>query len=282
MSSLDEVDREHAILSELNETGRVSVNDLARRFGVSTVTVRKDLESLERRSLLRRVRGGGVVIASSDEGSFEMRLRHSGSRKQAIAKSAACEVSHGDVIAIDSSTTAFYLAQEVLDRRNLVVITNSVRLALLFMERSTARVLVPGGVLRRSSGSLVGPIGEMLTSRGRISAGFFGVVGLSPGRGLMDISAEEALTKRSMVQACDRVYALFHSSKETGFGLHSFAETGEITALYTDDGISSEFVNAWQAHNVAVKVAPPLEHVARRGTSVNGRGRVLHNAALLR
>ena len=179
MASLDEFAREQATLTALKLTGQVAVNELSAQFGVSTVTVRKDLEVLERRNLLRRVRGGAVSVGASDEGAFEMRLRHAQDSKRAIAKAAATLVADGDVIAIDSSTSTFYLAQEILDRRNLIVITNGLRHAMLFMEQSSAMVLMPGGVLRRSAGSLVGPIGDVLKGRGRIGKGFFGLVGIS-------------------------------------------------------------------------------------------------------
>ena len=105
MASLDEFAREQSVLASLKSTGHVSVNELATRFGVSTVTVRKDLDVLERRHLLRRVRGGAVSVDASDEGAFEMRLRHSRENKQAIARAVAPLVRDGDVIAIDSSTT---------------------------------------------------------------------------------------------------------------------------------------------------------------------------------
>src|SRR5919107_5620274 len=235
VTSLDEFSREQAILTALRSNGRVGVADLAERFRVSTVTVRKDLDSLERRSLLRRVRGGAVGVGGSDEGAFEMRLRDSRERKQAIARAAAASVRDGDVIAIDSSTTAFYLARQIVDRRNLMVVTNGLRRALLLMEQSSARVLVLGGVLRRSAGSLVGPLGDVVSSRGRIAKGFFGLVGLSVVHGLMDISAEEAQTKHVMAAACDEVHGLFDSSKITGFGLHPFAGSERVAALWTDD-----------------------------------------------
>ena len=77
VASLDEFSREQVILSALRTTGRVAVTDLAARFGVSSVTVRKDLDALERRSLLRRVRGGAVSLGASDEGSFEARFTDS-------------------------------------------------------------------------------------------------------------------------------------------------------------------------------------------------------------
>jgi DeoR family transcriptional regulator of aga operon len=249
---LDEFSREQAILAALRSTGRVAVTELSVRFGVSAVTVRKDLDALERRSLLRRVRGGAVGVGASDEGAFEIRLRDSRERKQAIAKAAAQLVEDGDVIAIDSSTTTFYLAQEILDRRNLVVVTNGLRLAVLLMEQSSARVLMPGGVLRRSAGSLVGPIGDALSTRGRIAKGFFGLVALSTTHGLMDISSEEASTKQGMADSCGRVYGLFDSAKAYGFGLHSFAKPGRVAGLFTDDNVPQDFVNQWKQLGTSV------------------------------
>ena len=253
---MDEFAREQAVLASLKSTGHVSVNELSSQFGVSTVTIRKDLEVLERRHLLRRVRGGAVSVGASDEGAFEMRLRHARDSKRAIARAVAPVVRDGDVIAIDSSTSTYYLAQELLERRNLVVITNGLRHALLFMEHSTAMVLLPGGVVRRSAGSVVGPIGDVLAGRGRITAGFFGVVSVSTIHGLMDISAEEAHTKQFMAQACDTVYGLFDSSKVNGFGLHSFTPSTDITAMYTDDGATSEFVDQWRDLGVPLTTVP--------------------------
>jgi DeoR family transcriptional regulator of aga operon len=256
MASLDEFSREQVILSALRANGRVAVTELAARFGVSSVTVRKDLDALERRALLRRVRGGAVSLGASDEGSFEARFTDSRDRKQAIARAAATAVRDGDVIAADSSTTVFYLAQEIVDRRGLVVVTNGLRLATLLMEQSSARVLVLGGVLRRSAGSLIGPIGDVLSSRGRIAKGFFGLVGVSPVHGLMDVSAEEAQTKHVLADACDEVHGLFDSAKITGFGLHAFAPPDRIAGLWTDDEAPPEFVSAWRARGVAVHTAP--------------------------
>jgi len=269
VASLDEFSREQVILAALRTTGRVAVNDLAERFGVSSVTIRKDLDALERRSLLRRVRGGAVSLGASDEGSFEARFSDSRDRKQAIARSAATAVRDGDVIAIDSSTTAFYLAQEILERRGLVVVTNGLRLATLLMEQSSARVLVLGGVLRRSAGSLVGPIGDVLSSRGRIAKGFFGLVALSPAHGLMDISAEEAQTKRFLADACERVIGMFESGKIGGFGLHSFAAVPAITAMYTDTSAPPGWLAEWETLGVPVHLVPTeTEQTTQRDTTI--------------
>ncbi|MEJ7651506.1 MAG: DeoR/GlpR family DNA-binding transcription regulator [Nakamurella sp.] len=250
--SFDEFDRERAIIIELDRVGRVVVADLAHRFSVSAVTIRKDLDALERRSMLRRVRGGAVPTGVSDEGAFEMRLRHSARAKRAIARAVAAEVSNGDVIAMDSSTTCWYLAHEILDRRNLIVVTNGLRTAELLMEQSSAMVLMPGGVLRRSAASMVGPIGDVLAGRGRIDKGFFGLIGLSVSHGLLDIVVEEAQTKAFIARSCNEVYGLFDSSKVDRFGLHSFAATDTITGLFTDDAFNAEQTAQWTAAGVDV------------------------------
>jgi len=244
--------REEGILHELTSSGRVRVNDLAARFGVSAVTIRKDLDSLEQRALLRRVRGGAVISPVGDEGAFSVRLREEASTKREIARRAATLVHDGDVIAIDSSTTAYYLAQELLDRRDLMVVTYGMRSATLFMDHSTATVVMPGGVLRRASGSMVGAFSNVLMGRGRIATGFFGVATLSTHLGLLELSSEEAATKRSLIGACNAVYGLFTSSKIGAFGLHAFAEPSQLTGLFTDDGTDDDFVAEWASAGVPV------------------------------
>lgn len=250
-----EAAREHDILVSLAATGQVTIKDLAARHGVSDVTIRKDLDALARRSLVRRIRGGAVALDSVDEGAFSLRLRLERETKVALALAAAPLVRDGDTLAFDSSTTCYFLAQQILNRRNLVVITNGMRTATLFMEQSNAMVLMPGGALRRSSGSMVGQFADVLEGRGRIGKGFFGVKSLSPELGLLELSSEEAEAKRYLASACDQVYGLFSSTKIGQLGLHSFAPVNSVTALYTDDRASTSFAAGWQSHGVEVNLA---------------------------
>jgi DeoR family transcriptional regulator of aga operon len=256
MADIAEHDRQQEILRLLDGAGRVSVPDLAARFGVSLVTVRKDLEALERRRLLTRVRGGAVGASGADEGAFEMRLRHRAAEKMAIARAAAETVGDGDAIALDCSTTCYFLAQELRERRGLVVLTNGLRTAEMLSEAG-ATVVLPGGTLRRSSWSLVGDIGDVFVGRGRVARGFFGVRSLSPEAGLLELSPEEAAAKRRLVSVCDEVYGLFDSSKVGRFALHTFAEPGRITRLITDAEMPHEDVDAWREAGVDVRTAEP-------------------------
>jgi DeoR/GlpR family transcriptional regulator of sugar metabolism len=261
MPSLDEHARSLAILSALGATGRVEVNDLAQRLEVSAVTIRKDLDALEQRAALRRVRGGAVAAPLVDEGSFETRLRVRRAEKAAIARAVAPLVQDGDVIALDSSTSCHHLARELLHRRNLVVITNSMPTATLFSERSEATVLVTGGIVRRSARSVVGLISDVLAGRGRIDKGFIGAHAVSAERGILDMALEEAQAKQYFAAHCSALFGLADSSKFGSFSLHTATPLAQLTALYTDAGADPAVVAAIEragtrVHRVAVPEEP--------------------------
>lgn len=254
MPGIAEHERQQEVLRLLEGTGRVSVPELAERLGVSVVTVRKDLDALERRRILRRVRGGAVAVRGADEGAFEMRVRYRVPEKQAIARAAAELVHDGDAIVLDCSTTCYHLAREIRDRGGLIVVTNGLRAAEVLSE-SDATVVMPGGTLRRSSWSLVGDIGEAFSGRGRVARGFFGVRSLSPELGLLELSAEETEAKRMLVSLCDEVYGLFDSSKAGRFALHAFAGSEQVTGLVTDAEASDDLVGRWREVGVPVRRA---------------------------
>src|SRR5699024_5088065 len=163
--------RAQTILNTLEEQGAVHVLDLATELDVSAVTIRKDLKALEQRGLLRRTRGGAEPRLRTGEGPFSDRLRVDSAAKRAIATEAA--------------TPTYHLAQRLLRRRGLVVVTSSLRTALLFHEHSDANIVMPGGVVRRESGGMVGSVGDALSGRGRITKTFLGAVGVSATGGLL-------------------------------------------------------------------------------------------------
>ncbi len=264
-------ERRQTILFDLEQHGRVEVAELAYRFGVSLVTLRNDLEGLEQSGLLRRIRGGAVAVASPDEGAFEMRLRQSEAAKRAVAKQAARLVVPDDVIAIDSSTTGHYLAQELLDVSPLFVVTNGLPTARLFLTQSNATVLMPGGILRRSSESMTGYLGDVFADRGQISKGFFGVVGLSLQRGLMDLTPEEAQAKEAIANICQEVYGIFDSSKVGRFATHAFVTPERITQLISNDGVPPDVHEAWENAGISWTLVSPTTDSADPSARTVGR-----------
>ena len=192
-------------------------------FSVSEVTVRSDLAELARQGLVARVRGGVRALQQGQsEVGFDLRLRLEVERKRAIARAAAALVGEGEAVALDASTTAYYLALELRSKRELVVVTNGLLVATALADAPGITVLVTGGMLRLSAMSLVGDLGTDVLRTTRINKGFLGARGLSLERGLMDLNPDEVRIKQEMADACEQVYGIFDGTKWHRSALLSF------------------------------------------------------------
>ena len=156
----------------------------------------------------------------------------------------------------DKSKSPGFRSASVVTNGNDSLAGSPVPTAMVLQERSDARVIMPGGTLRRESSGLVGPITDALVGRGRVDKAFVGVVGLSPERGLLELATDEAVSKQALVAASDAVHGLFDSTKTRGFALHSFARADQVTSLITDAGASDDFVEEWEAVGVPVTRVP--------------------------
>ena len=143
--SLSQSERMEEVLRLLETRDSVHVTELSEVFAVSEVTVRSDLSELARQGLVARVRGGVRPLQrGQSELGFDLRLRLESERKQAIARAAAAMVEEGEAVALDSSTTAFYLAHELRSKRELVVVTNGLLIAAALADAPGITVLVTG------------------------------------------------------------------------------------------------------------------------------------------
>ena len=202
---------------------------MRKRFAVSEVTVRSDLTELARQGLVARVRGGVRALQQGQsEVGFDLRLRLEVERKRAIARAAAAMVDEGEAVALDASTTAYYLALELRSKRELVVVTNGLLVATALADAPGITVLVTGGMLRLSAMSLVGDLGTDVLRTTRINKGFLGARGLSLERGLMDLNPDEVRIKQEMADACEQVYGIVDGTKWHRSALLSFVPVDEL------------------------------------------------------
>ena len=244
------------VLELLETRDVVTVAELARRFAVSEVTVRSDLTSLAQRGLVARVRGGARALQrGQSEVAFDVRLRVEEEAKRAIARAAAAMVADGEAVALDSSTTAYYIALELRQKHELVVVTNGLRIATVLADAPGISVLVPGGVVRMAAMSVVGDFASSVLRNTRIGRGFFGVRGISAERGLMDLNPDEVKIKREMAEACERVVGVFDHTKWRRSALFTFVPTQRIDAIVTDAGAPAELVEEWRERQVEVVTA---------------------------
>src|SRR4051812_19163300 len=254
--NLSQGERMQRVLQMLETRDAVHVSELSKEFSVSEVTVRSDFAELARRGLVARVRGGVRPLErGQSELGFDLRLRLEVERKRAIARAAAAMVGEGEAVALDASTTAYYLALELRAKRELVVVTNGLLVAAALADAPGISVLVTGGMLRLSAMSLVGDLGADVLRTTRISKGFLGARGLSIERGLMDLNPDEVRIKKEMADACEQVIGIFDGTKWHRSALLSFAPVDHVAAIVTDASAPAEQVEAWRARGVEVVTA---------------------------
>src|SRR2546423_9253325 len=262
-------ERMRQVLQMLESRDSVAVTERAERFSVSEATVRSDLSALARQGLVARVRGGVRALShGQSEVGFDLRLRLEVERKRAIALGAAALVGEGEAVALDSSTTAYYLAHGLRSKRELVVVTNGLLIAAALADAPGITVLVTGGMLRLSAMSLVGDLGADVLRTTRINKGFLGARGLSLERGLMDLNPDEVRIKQEMADACERVIGILDGTKWHRSALLSFCPSDHVDAIVTDSSAPVEEVDAWRASGGDVVTA---EAVARERSSVRVR-----------
>jgi len=258
LRNLSQSERLEHVVRLLETRDYVQVAELSQAFAVSEVTVRSDLTELARQGLVARIRGGVRALQQGNsEVGFDLRLRLEVDRKRAIARAAAAMVNEGEAVALDASTTAYYLALELRSKRELVVVTNGLLVATALADAPGITVLVTGGMLRLSAMSVVGDFGADVLRTTRINKGFLGARGLSLSRGLMDLNPDEVRIKQEMADACEQVYGIFDGTKWHRSALLAFVSVEELAGIITDSSAPTDDVEAWRAAGVNVISVDP-------------------------
>ena len=248
-------ERRRAILEVLNRDGRVLVADLAQHFETSQVTIRKDLEILHSHGLVHRTHGGALP---SREGALEdptLREKEKLHRKEKlhIAHAAAGMVNEGQVVILDSGTTATAVARELRKFRNLTIITNAVNIAAE-LAGDSVEVILTGGTLRKNSFSLVGPIAEETLRRLHADILFLGVDGFDVQYGLSTPNLLEAKVNRVMVEVAKRTVAVCDSSKFGRRSLSLIVPSSGLHEVITDRGVAKADLRALKKAGLEVTV----------------------------
>jgi DeoR family transcriptional regulator of aga operon/DeoR family fructose operon transcriptional repressor len=251
-------ERQDRIARLVEEHGRARVTDLASRFGVSSVTIRKDLMALESAHRLVRAHGGAIAIdRSRPELSFDIRERLQAGEKVQIGAAGAALVQDGESIVMDASTTALSVARQLKVRggwSQLTIITNGLRLAAELAGHPGITVLMLGGRVRWEALSVVGQLGDGLFDRINVQKAFLGAAGFTLESGLSDATDEEAQIKRSMVGAAREVVAIVDHTKWERAAFATFCRTDEIDIVLTDVGAPVAMVAGLAGRNVDVRL----------------------------
>jgi DeoR/GlpR family transcriptional regulator of sugar metabolism len=224
-------ERRQRVFEAIEESGIASVRDLAGRFGVSGITIIRDLQELEGEGLIRRVRGGAISIrGASYEPPYSARASQLGEEKRRIAQKAVSLVQDGDSLILDVGTTTLEVSRELKGKRNLTVIVSNLRAALELANQSAIQVIVVGGKLRTSELSMVGHLAEETLGGFQVDKAFIGVGGITFEHGLTEFNLDEAGVKRTMLERARRRIVV---ADHTKFGKVMLTAVAPLTAVDT-------------------------------------------------
>ena len=253
----------HAIIVDLLSKGTpVTIPQLAEALGVTVVTVRSDLATLERQHVLRRVRGGAVAVRPARfERPPDMPRLDFSAEKERIGAAAAALVHDGETIIMDSGSTTLAMACALPNTLNdVVVLTNCLDISLTLHVHPGVDVIVTGGKLRKSVGrdiwrTLVPPLATLLLREINADAAFLCCTGVDVKSGFTNGNWEEAELKKAMIASARKVVFVADHDKIGHVGSARIASFTQVSALVTDDGTNASDIAALEAAGLSLIIA---------------------------
>jgi len=249
-------ERRREIVAGLKRDGRCLVADLARRLDVSEVTIRQDLDALEKEGVLRRTHGGAILsVKIGLERPFQVEETAHKAEKERIAAAAVDLISSGDTLILDVGTSVTAAARQLVEQKKKpTVFTNGLNIAAILEADPDITTVVTGGTLRPKQHSLVNPFAEFILPRIHADIALIGVSGVEAEHGITNVNVAEAEMKALFVKAARRRIVLADSSKIGTVALAKFADVQDIDLLITDVGADEDDIAAIREKGLEVKL----------------------------
>jgi len=234
----------HSKIIQLLETSSfISVTKLSQIFDVSEMTIRRDLNQLEKDDLVKRVFGGVVSKeTSTEEPSYNEREQKAKEEKSYIANLASDFVIDNTIIGVDCGSTCVELVKYLMNRK-LTIVTNSLRIMELCMDAPDINVIVPPGKLRKSEGSLIGSQTVKFFDDIHLDQSFIGVGGVDIDFGCSDYSFEDVEVKRAMINCSDEILVLADINKLGKKTCSRICNIADVDILITSKDLSDDYKN---------------------------------------
>ncbi|WP_317855900.1 DeoR/GlpR family DNA-binding transcription regulator [Chakrabartyella piscis] len=230
--------RQTNLIAYVSEHGKTEVSVLAEHLNISKVTIRKDLEYLSEKGILKRTRGFAVL---NDPGDINYRLAFHYEEKLRIAKLAASCVEDGETVIIESGSTCAIFAEELVKtKENLTIVTNCMHIATYIKDYPNHNIIVLGGNLQPKTQALVGPITKAAIQTISVDKIFVGADGYSRNQGFTGTDLMRLDTLRTMIASAKKTYVLVESEKFDKAGTVSFLPLDSVYEVVTDDQIPTE------------------------------------------
>lgn len=240
------------LIEIVSQYGKIEVNELAKLLGTSQVTIRKDLDYLSEKGILRRERGY-ALLKSKDDINYHMAFHYEA--KQKIAKAAANLVEDGETIIVESgSTCAMFAEQLVSVRKGIKIITNSSYIANFIKDNPNVEIILLGGNYQKNTQAVVGPMTKECVKYFHVDKIFVGIDGFSMETGFMGVDMIRSDTVRSMAASANHTYVLTESAKLEDAGSVPFLRTEDIYQLITDENVSPEIKSFLESKQVKIQL----------------------------
>ena len=238
-------ERQNLILETIRRDKAANVSNLAKKFFVNEATVRRDLNLLEKKGLIRRAYGGAVLIEGLDN-EIPLFVRETANKdaKDLIAQTAADFVRDGDLLILDSSSTTMRMIPFLEGKKGLKIITNGAKTSVLLSKLNDCRIYCTGGALRENSLSFIGNAANTFINEFYADAAFFSCRGLSLETGLTDSNEGEAALRKLMLKNSRKSFLLIDSTKFDKSNFHKIAEIADIYKIITEKNPGPE----WAEH----------------------------------
>jgi DeoR family transcriptional regulator of aga operon len=258
-------ERRSRIMNVLKIQGKITIQEMIEKFQCSEATARRDLDTLVRKEGIIRTIGGAQWEGFSGlhESSFMEKKQLLWVEKEAIAAMAATLIEEGDVIGLTGGTTTFLIAKALKHRRNITVVTNAVNIAMELSDCDGVQVVLTGGVMRKNSFELCGPLAEKMIEDLNIGKMFMGADGFSLEHGVTTYSELEAQIGRLLLKRSMTKIAVIDHSKVGKASLFGIVPLSSLDACITDAPFKPELVRALAEWKVTVYLAG--HHENRKG-----------------
>jgi DeoR/GlpR family transcriptional regulator of sugar metabolism len=247
------IERKREILARLAADGKVIVSELARDFDVSEETIRRDLEKLDHEGLASKTYGGAVAKHNSSlDIPYNVREGVNVLEKQAISEKVAELISDGERIMLDSSSTALYVLKAIKSKKDLTVVTNSVKILLELADKQDWTVLSTGGVLKKGALSLNGSSAEKMINSYHVNTVICSCRGLDTALGVTDSNENDSLIKQAMIASAERRILALDSEKFDKKSFVKVCDAKDIDIIVTDREPSEKWQSFCTENNIEI------------------------------
>jgi DeoR/GlpR family transcriptional regulator of sugar metabolism len=251
--TLSNVERQEQLLALLVDQQRLTVAQICEQFSISEATARRDLEQLAGQGLLQRVHGGAIAVRrAAPEMPLLLRSHEQADQKSRIGKTAADLIADGEAVFLGSGTTVLEVARNLLERRNLTVITNSLPVINSFAGIPTVQIVAMGGVLRDSELSFIGHITEQALAEVRADKVILGIPAIDVKTGLTNDYMPEVKTDRAIINMAPEIILVADHTKFGQVASAFLAPIDRIQTLVTDEKTDLNIVA--QIRELGIKV----------------------------